>query len=100
MKKVYVAHPYGGEENNKLKVEKIIKNLVENEPANLYISPIHITGFYYNDFPYEQGMEYCFELLRMCDELLLCGDWKKSTGCCMEYGYAKAMGKKIKFFDK
>ena len=97
MKKVYVAHPYGGEEHNKQKVETIIKQLVKENPDNLYVSPIHCTGFYYHDVPYEKGMEYCFELLDTCNTLLLCGDWKKSTGCCMEYGYAVAKGKRIEF---
>jgi len=41
MKKVYVAHPYGGEEENKQKVETIIKRLVKENPDNLYVSPIH-----------------------------------------------------------
>ena len=96
MKTIYVAHPYGGDEENKQKVEEIIKRLVKDNPGNLYISPIHCTGFYYHDVTYEKGMEYCFKLLDMCDTLLLCGDWKKSTGCCMEYGYAVATGKEIR----
>jgi nucleoside 2-deoxyribosyltransferase len=97
MKKVYVAHPYGGEEENKQKVEEIIKQLIQNNPDTLYVSPIHCTGFYYHDVTYEKGMEYCFKLLDMCDRLLLCGDWKHSTGCCMEYGYAVARRKDISY---
>ena len=97
MEKVYVAHPYGGEEENKQKVEEIIKQLIQNNPDTLYVSPIHCTGFYYHDVTYEKGMEYCFKLLDMCDTLLLCGNWKHSTGCCMEYGYAVARNKDIAY---
>jgi nucleoside 2-deoxyribosyltransferase len=97
MRRIYIAHPFGGKDENKQKVERIIKKLIKKHPDILFVSPIHCTGFYYHDVTYEKGMEYCFELLNMCDTLLLCGDWKKSTGCCMEYGYAFARGKDIMY---
>ncbi len=92
MKKVYVAHRYEGKEENKQRVEQIIKQLVKDNPDTLYISPIHCTGFYYHDIPYEDGMEYCFELLQMCEELLLTDDWENSRGCKLEKQFAEEKG--------
>ena len=97
MRRIYIAHPFGGKDENKQKVERIIKKLIKKHPDILFVSPIHCTGFYYHDVTYEKGMEYCFKLLDMCDTLLLCGDWKHSTGCCMEYGYAFARCKEIMY---
>jgi len=88
MLKVYVAHPYGGEEKNKLSVEKIVLELTIKNSNILYISPIHALGYLYTALPYQQGMEYCYELLSTCDELLLCDGWEKSVGCMLEWHYA------------
>ena len=68
---IYIAHPYGGLEENKIKVGQIIKGLAKENPDILYISPIHATGFLYDDVSYEQGMEYCFELLNCCEAYML-----------------------------
>jgi len=92
MKKVYVAHPYGGKEENKQNVESIIRKLTRENPDTFFISPIHATGFLYTDVSYEHGMQYCFELLKMCDELLLCPGWQNSRGCNLEKPYAESLG--------
>lgn len=98
MKKVYIAHPYGGLEENKISVEKIITELVLNMPNRLYISPIHALGYLYNLVDYKTGMDYCFELLHTCDVLVLCDSWEKSTGCCMEKEYAYTHGIQIIYY--
>lgn len=97
MKKIYVAHPYNAEQSNKHKVEQIIKSLVKANPNILYISPIHATGFLYHDVNYMQGMKYCFELLKLCDELLICPGWQNSRGCKLEKAYAKKHNIKISY---
>lgn len=97
MKKVYIAHPYGGLEENKLSVENIIKKLIKKHDNILFISPIHALGFLYTEVEYEKGMEYCFELLKQCDEIWLCKGWEGSRGCCIEFDYATLHGIPIKF---
>ncbi len=92
MKRVYVAHPYGGNEGNKTKVESIVRTMVRTNPDILYISPIHAVGYLYNDVKYLVGMEYCFELLRSCDELVLCEGWEDSRGCKLEKKFAENNG--------
>ena len=99
MKRVYIAHPYNGELKNKDNVEKIIRKLATKNPNVLYISPIHTIGFLYNDVTYNHGMDYCIELLSLCDELLLCQRWKTSTGCLIEKSYAEKNGIQISFYE-
>ena len=97
IKLIYIAHPFGGEQENVEKVEKIIKGLLHKHPDCTFYSPLHATGFMYSQLTYLGGMEHCFEVLSRCDELWLCGDWQESRGCNMEYGFAKAKGMPIEF---
>lgn len=96
-RKIYVAHPFQGLEENKTKVENIIKELSKENPNNVYISPIHTFGYMFNDVSYDIGMEWCLELLKSCDELLLCGDWVQSVGCCRELSFARDNNIEVKF---
>lgn len=99
MKKVYVAHPYGGLEENKEKVEKIIRHIRENfEKDIMIVSPIHLFGHAYNDVSYEQGIEMCLVALAGCDTLWIPSDFgyiEKSKGCLMELAFAKGKGIEI-----
>ncbi len=100
MKRIYVAHPYGGKQENKNKVEQIVKDLARENPLILYISPIHAVGFLYNDIDYMQGMEYCFELLSIADELILCENWESSRGCRLEKEYAEKYNIPIRYLGR
>ena len=97
IKLIYIAHPFGGEQENVDAVEKIVKGLIHKHPDCTFYSPLHATGFFYSQLTYLEGMEHCFEALSRCDELWLCEGWKDSRGCNMEYGFAKAKGIPIKF---
>ena len=97
MKLIYIAHPFGGLKENVDRVEKIIKGLLHKHPDCTFYSPLHATGFFYNELSYLDGMEHCFEALSRCDELWLCGNWRDSRGCNMEYGFAKGKGISVKF---
>ena len=46
-KLVYVAHPYGGKESNRKKIDVIMGDLVLNDTSHDYVSPIHNYGFMY-----------------------------------------------------
>jgi hypothetical protein len=85
MRMIYLAHPFGGEMKNVDKAEKLIKELLHKHPACTFYSPLHATGFFYSQLTYLDGMEHCFEALSRCDELWLCGEWRDSRGCNMEY---------------
>ena len=97
MKLIYIAHPFGGNQENVEKAQLIITKLLHKHPDCTFYSPLHATGFFYSQLTYLDGMEHCFEALSRCDELWLCEGWKDSRGCNMEYGFAKAKGIPIKF---
>ena len=96
---IYIAHPFGGEQENVEKVEKIIKGLLHKHPDCTFYSPLHATGFMYSQLTYLDGMEHCFEALSRCDELWLCEGWEKSRGCNMEYAFAKGKGIPIELIN-
>ena len=81
---IYIAAPYGGEEENKEKVELLVKELVGLYPDCCFVSPIHAFGFLYNDLGYEEGMELCLTLLDLCSEIWIYGE-SKGTGIEREY---------------
>lgn len=90
---VYVAHPYGTDPKNAAKVEDIIRDLVDKYPRYCFISPIHAFGFLYEDVDYEEGMEHCYTLLNICDEIWIYGD---SQGTRLEREFAELYGIPIK----
>ena len=97
LKLIYIAHPFDGKSENIDKVQAIIRDLALKLPDHTFYSPLHATGFLYEELSYLDGMEHCFEVLSRCDELWLCGSWQDSRGCNMEYAYAKGKGIPINF---
>lgn len=90
-KTVYVSHKYGGDKNNLKEVEEIIKTQQKKHPNYMFISPIHMFGFLYNDMSYEDGLELCLYQLAECDEIWVTGEkWYDSTGVIKEIEYANA----------
>jgi hypothetical protein len=89
---IYISHPYGGKEENKAKIEDIIKRLSDRYNGEVFISPVHSFGFMYDCFEYERGLQMCLDLLDRCDSMLVFGDWEHSRGCKAEVKYAKECG--------
>ncbi len=77
-KLIYISAPYGGNEHNKRKIELIIKALVKADKVNTYLSPVHAVGYLYNDVDYQQGLNYCLDLLAKCDSMQVYGDYQHS----------------------
>lgn len=89
---IYISHPFGNKEENKLKVEHIIENLVNEHPEHTYISPIHTFCFLYDKVNYETGINMCLELLKLCDMMYVYGDWQNSRGCKEEIKFCEENG--------
>ena len=90
-KTVYLSHKYGGDKNNLKEVEEIIRTQQKKHPNYMFISPIHMFGFLYNDMSYEDGLELCLYQLAECDEIWVTGEkWYDSTGVIKEIEYANA----------
>ena len=90
--RIYISHPYGGKPGNKAEIERIAEALAVKDKANVYISPIHCFGYLYVKVDYLHGLGMCLELLKVCDKMLVYGDWEHSTGCKAEIDYCKAHG--------
>jgi hypothetical protein len=91
--RVYISHPYGGDEKNKAKVEKIIKNLIKEYPQHTFVSPIHCFGFMYTAVDYQTGLNWCLDLLDACNEMWVYGDYRNSKGCTEEINRCGATSK-------
>ena len=87
---IYISHPYGNKEENKKDVERIVEELLENNPRDTYISPIHTFGYLYEKVDYNTGLEMCLDLLKLCNLMLVYGDYRKSEGCTKEIQYARS----------
>ena len=92
-KLIYISHEYGGKQENKDRIELIIKQLIQQYPDCIFISPVHCFGFLYDDVDYDTGMNYCLELLSKCDEMWICSEY--SRGVLLEYNYCIEHGIEI-----
>lgn len=73
---IYVAHPFGGNKENKFSIDTIMKNLVMLDRNNTYLSPLHNFSMVYFADEYAKGLKICLDMLNRCDALVLCGDWE------------------------
>ena len=92
VRRVYVAHPLRGDvAANTRRVTELCRRYMR-DPEILPLSPIHAFGFCDPQGPQEVPFRLCRQLLSVCDELWLHGDWRSSEGCRMEREHALALG--------
>ena len=92
MKRVYIIHPFQGKEENRKKIDEICR--VVAKMGFLPVSPVHAFGFLKDEVPEERelALKLCQELIKVCDQAWLFGDWKKSEGCKIEIQAAEKTG--------
>ena len=100
MKIYYVSHPYGGKQKNEAKADVIVQAVQTEYPDICFISPVHAIRCPYSKTDYILGLDYCLELLRRCDGIVMCGKWQESIGCVSEYMLAREICKDVKTADK
>lgn len=91
MKKIFISHPFISDPiNNKIKVDKICKELKDVLP----ISPLHLFSFIEEETPQLRAeiLQFCFQLIYLCDEVWVYG---KSEGTTQECIFATTIGKKV-----
>lgn len=92
----YVAHKYGGNKDNIDKAADITRRLQIADPDNTYITPLlAFSHLKYNEIGYDEEMEHCLELLRMCDKLIIASEI--SNGVALEMLEAEEMGIDIEY---
>lgn len=74
IKKIYVSHKFGGDQENVKIVEDKIRKLREKYPRYLFISPIHTFSYLYHETSYEEGLRMCLDLMKCCDEVFVIDD--------------------------
>lgn len=88
--RVYVAHAYGGDPENIEKAKKITHDLQVNDLENCYICPLTaFSHLEYKEIGYEEEMALCFDLLQICDKLIVASEL--SMGVRMEIDLAKKL---------
>lgn len=97
---IYVAHPYGGDEENKKVVERFVDPLKKFKDIT-FISPIH-SFWGYEKTDYLKGIDDCLSLLSQCDILAIprFREIETSKGCLMELGFAKGAGITTVYWDE
>lgn len=94
----YVSHPFtGDEEKNRQEAREITARLKMIFPDEIFINPLD--AFQYAElveaWSYDDILKQCLELLRICDGIILTGDWQASRGCRAEKQEAEWRGLEI-----
>lgn len=90
---IYVAHPYGGKEENIRRAAECLRELKKMYPYQTLFSPLHNWGWDSYDADHQaKPMQDCLTVLKKCDGIILCGMWRKSMGCMQEYAAACVLG--------
>ena len=88
--RIYVAHCYGGKQENIEKAKQITHDLQVKEPENCYICPlIAFSHLGYNEIGYEEEIALCLDLLSVSDMLIVASE--VSEGVQIEIDLAKKL---------
>ena len=90
--KIYIAHPYTGDEerNRKLALDAE-KALRKATPNAEFFNPVGRMTEQFKALRYVEAMNRCLAELASCDGIGLCGDWENSPGCRMEAKTAREL---------
>lgn len=90
----YVAHKYGGVNENIEAARKLCHSLATLDRENVYISPLLAFGHLgYNELGYEEEIAQCLEVLERCDMLIVGSEL--SEGVRREIARARELGMPI-----
>lgn len=90
----YLSHPYGGRKKEKMEAEKVARAVARMRADLTIVSPLHNFAWmkYHKGRKYWEDLDHCLVLLENCDMMIVSGRWWESVGCCVEIGYARALG--------
>ncbi len=95
---IYVSHKYGGDLANVERAKKITHDLQVNDLKNCYICPLNaFSHISYNEIGYEEEMQLCFDLMCLCDVLIVASEI--STGVRREIELAKKCNMEIIYLE-
>lgn len=90
----YVAHCYGGKPENLIKARERVRRLQIRDPDNTYLCPLFALAFLeYGELGRDVEMELCYDLLSICDALIVASD--ESDGVDKEITMAERMNMEV-----
>lgn len=101
---IYVSHPYRNNPNkNQKNIKKVIKNLYKMYPQYLFISPLHLFGYFtevnVNEMLYDDDiMLFDLRVVKLCDEIWIFDYTGNSVGCNNEKLEAMRNDLKVRIF--
>ena len=94
MATIYVSHKFGGDSANMERAKKITHDLQIENPTHCFICPIlAFSHLQYGEIGYDDEIELCLDLLRLCDTLIVASD--VSHGVQKENDFAKMVGMEV-----
>ena len=87
---VYVSHCYGGNPENVERARRITHDLQVTDLDNCYICPLlAFSHLKYGEIQYENEIALCFDILEMCDKLIVASE--VSQGVKLEIELAECL---------
>ena len=93
---IYISHRYQGNPDNMERAKKITHDLQVADPQNCYICPLTaFSHLQYGEMGYDAEMELCFDLLSVCDKLIVAS--VPSEGVRREIEFARMVGMEVEY---
>ena len=97
----YVAHAFGGKQENLERAKKITHDLQVKNLANCYICPLlTFSHLEYGEIGFDNEMELCLDILSQCDKLIVASGFSNSKGVQMEIDFAKLVKMEVVWLDE
>lgn len=94
----YVAHQYGGNLENFERAKRIVHDLQVSDLENSYICPLLLfSHLKYGEIGYDAEMELCFDILSICDKLIVASDISK--GVEREIDFASLVNMEVEYLE-
>lgn len=96
MYKIYLAHPYTGNEqdniNSSIIYARCIYTMYKKQKGDVSVFNPLTSYMWTGEMLYEDVMRMCLDELSKCDMVVTCGDkWKNSNGVNMEIELSKKL---------
>lgn len=93
--KIYISGPITGNDNFQEQFREAGVQLLTEYPDCEIINPAMLNYCLPKSTTWQQYMDICIPMLNQADAIYMLPGWKKSSGACIEYGYALATDKII-----